>query len=100
MANWLAVQLDRAGLAEMSCVAGLGGNISSIVNKALSAEKIICIDGCALGCARSCLEQIGLSDIIYYELSDLGVKKKYHEDFDPMQAIEIFQQIRQKIQNY
>lgn len=98
MANWLAVQLDRAGLAEMSCIAGIGGNISSIVNKALTA-KTIGIDGCALGCVRSCLKQIGLSDMIYYELSEFGVKKKYHEDFDHLQAIEIFQQIKQKIQN-
>lgn len=26
MANHLAVQLDRTGLAEMSCIAGVGGN--------------------------------------------------------------------------
>jgi uncharacterized metal-binding protein len=29
MANYLAVQLDRQGLAEMSCIAGVGGNVKS-----------------------------------------------------------------------
>ena len=27
MANYLAVQLDRKGVAEMSCIVGVGGNV-------------------------------------------------------------------------
>jgi uncharacterized metal-binding protein len=29
MANYLAIQMDRKNLAEMSCIAGVGGNAKS-----------------------------------------------------------------------
>jgi hypothetical protein len=33
LSNHLAVRLDRAGLAEMSCIAGVGGQVPSLVRK-------------------------------------------------------------------
>src|SRR6516164_4539372 len=36
MANYFAVQLDRSGIAEMSCIAGVGGNVKKLVKTALS----------------------------------------------------------------
>ncbi len=34
MANYLALQLDRQGEAEMSCIAGVGGNVKNLVRLA------------------------------------------------------------------
>ena len=31
MANYVAVQLDRRGAAEMSCIAGVGGDVPSLL---------------------------------------------------------------------
>ena len=31
MANYLALQLDRQGEAEMSCIAGVGGNVKNFL---------------------------------------------------------------------
>ncbi|HOO09571.1 MAG TPA: putative zinc-binding protein, partial [Cyclobacteriaceae bacterium] len=45
MANYLAIKLDRAGLAEMSCIAGVGGNVKNLVRTAKSGRKLIAIDG-------------------------------------------------------
>lgn len=55
MANYIAVQLDRMDVAEMSCIAGVGGNVKSLVRTATSGRKIIVIDGCPLACSKACL---------------------------------------------
>jgi len=98
MANYLAVQLDRRQVAEMSCIAGVGGNVKKLVRTALSGRKIIAIDGCPLACSKACLNNHAVEPDVHIELSRLGVKKKQHEDFDSEQAKEIFSFLQQQIQ--
>jgi uncharacterized metal-binding protein len=86
MANHLAVALDRRGLAEMSCIAGVGGDVPKLVRIAKSGRRIIAIDGCALACARHCLARHGVEPSEYHLLSDQGVRKRYQTDFDPLEA--------------
>jgi len=89
MTNWLAIQLDRRGVAEMSCIAGVGGDVRSLVRKATGGRPIIAIDGCALECARSCLARHDVTPDVHHRLSDDGVRKRLGEDFDPAQAEEV-----------
>lgn len=93
MANRIAVNLDRRGIAEMSCIAGVGGGVPHLVKKAQAASNIIAIDGCALGCAKACLLRAGISPGIYYELRKLGAKKSFHEDYDLAECRKIEEQI-------
>jgi uncharacterized metal-binding protein len=86
LANYVAVRLDRLGVAEMSCIAGVGGGVKPLVNKAASGRPIIAIDGCALGCVKRCLARHHVEPEHYYQLSEWGVTKRYHEDFDRAQA--------------
>lgn len=86
MANRIAVDIDRKGIAEMSCIAGIGGSVKALVSKAKSASVIIGIDGCRLHCVRHCLKKEGLSCSMHYDLSDWGVLKKFHQDFDDTEA--------------
>ncbi|HIQ43079.1 MAG TPA: zinc-binding protein [Pseudomonas oleovorans] len=81
LANTLAVRLDRAGLAEMSCIAGVGGRVASLVSKANSGRPILAIDGCRLQCVRGCLNQHGVLASEYLVLSEQGLKKRYSKDF-------------------
>ncbi|MBI2729549.1 MAG: putative zinc-binding protein [Sphingobacteriales bacterium] len=97
MANYLAVQLDRLNVAEMSCIAGVGGNVKKLVHTALSGRRIIAIDGCPLACSKACLRNHNLVPDEHFELAGLGVSKRNHEDFDIKQADEIFGMIRYKI---
>lgn len=90
MTNWLALKLDRTGRAEMSCIAGVGGDVPSLVRKATSGRPVIAIDGCALECAKHCLERHGVEPAVHHRLSNAGVRKKYGQDFDPEQAEEVF----------
>ena len=86
MANHLANSLDRRGLAEMSCIAGVGGDVPKLVRLAKSGRRIIGIDGCALACVRSCLARHGVAPSDYHLLSDHGVRKRYQMDFDREEA--------------
>lgn len=80
LANTLAVRLDREGLAEMSCISGVGGDVAPLVNKALSERPIVVLDGCALHCAKNCLKRHGVVPDLHIDLSRRGIKKRYHED--------------------
>lgn len=86
MANHLALQLDRRGQAEMSCIAGVGGDVPKLVRTAKSGRPIIAIDGCALACVRNCLARHDVVAETHHILSDLGVRKRYSTDFDPDEA--------------
>lgn len=86
MANHLALQLDRAGLAEMSCIAGVGGGVEGLVRTARSGRRIVALDGCVLHCVRACLAQAGVEPDVHLTLSEYGVKKRKHSDFDPDEA--------------
>lgn len=97
MANYLAVKMDREGVAEMSCIAGVGGNVKKLVRTALSGKKIIVIDGCPLACSKACLKNHNIFPDTHFELTALGVNKRQHEDFDLMQANEIFSTIIEKV---
>jgi uncharacterized metal-binding protein len=81
LANQLAIELDRENLAEMSCIAGVGGGVKKLVKLAQSGRPIIALDGCALHCVKHCLEKQGVSATHHFTLSEFGLKKHYKTDF-------------------
>jgi uncharacterized metal-binding protein len=95
MANHIAVKLDRLKVAEMSCIAGVGGEVRPLVRTAKSGRPIIALDGCPLHCAAQILKRHGLQADKHYDLSKMGVKKRPHEDFDPAEAARHLQTIVQ-----
>lgn len=87
MANHLALRLDEEKIAEMSCVAGVGGDVPQLVHKATDPErKKIVLDGCPLACARNCLKRHHVEPDVHIILTEHGVKKRYHNAFDPEEA--------------
>lgn len=92
MANHLALRLDRAGAAEMSCIAGVGGGVVGLVRTARSQRPILPLDGCVLRCVSACLANAGVVADTHLVLSDFGVKKRRHADFDPAQAEAVYLQ--------
>ena len=93
LANHVALQMDRRGVAEMSCIAGVGGDVPQLVRLAKSGRPIIALDGCPLVCVRSRLARHGLAPERHYQLHQYGVKKRTHQDFDPGQAAEVLARI-------
>lgn len=90
MANALAVRLDRHGAAEMSCIAGLGGDVGSLVRLAKSGRPILALDGCALVCVEATLRRHGLTPDAHMVLSRFGVRKRRHTDYDQQEADDLF----------
>ncbi len=97
MANHIAVKLDRSQKAEMSCIAGVGGNVKALVKVAKAKRKIVVIDGCPLACAKACLTNQGIEPTLHIKLSDSGIKKQQHVDFDLEEANKLFEEIVSKI---
>lgn len=93
MANHVALQLDRRGVAEMSCIAGVGGDVPALVRLAASGRTILAVDGCPVACARRCLARHGLAPDMHLELGTLGVRKQLHADFDAVQASAIVERV-------
>ena len=94
LANSLALRLDRACLAEMSCIAGVGGHVPALVNKAKSGRLIVALDGCPLHCVKGCLAQHGLKPDVHLTLSEFGVRKRYGEECRESVADALFAEIR------
>lgn len=91
LANQVALRLDRSGAAEMSCIAGVGGDVPHLLKIARSGRPILALDGCPLVCVASTLARQGLAARRHYQLQQYGVKKRQHEDFDPEQAATVLQ---------
>ena len=70
-----ARNLTQAGAGKMYCLAGIGGNVSGIIETTKSAEKILAIDGCPVSCTKKLLERNGFKDFKYLLLSELGLQK-------------------------
>jgi len=93
MANQMALWLDREGLAEMSCIAGVGGGVVGLQKIAQSGRPILALDGCRLHCVSACLQQAGVTADSHITLGDYGVRKKHHADFERHQAHSIYDTI-------
>lgn len=96
LANYIAVKMDRRGLAEMSCIAGVGGDVKALVKTAQSGREIIAIDGCPLACVKNSLKRHGIEPDHHYLLNEMGIKKVQHGDFEHEDAARIMKIIKDK----
>lgn len=92
-ANMIAIKMDRENIAEMSCIAGVGGDVKPLVRTAKSGRDIIAIDGCPLACCKSSLARHDVQPKHHYVLSDFDVPKINGEDPDPDLFMRTYQQI-------
>ena len=98
LANQVALRLDRKGVAEMSCIAGVGGDVPHLLKTALSGRPIVALDGCPLVCVKSTLARHGIAPDRHYQLQYYGVKKRKHEDFDDEQAATVLARVEADLQ--
>ncbi|EMU5673794.1 zinc-binding protein [Pseudomonas aeruginosa] len=85
-----ALRLDRARLAEMSCIAGVGGDVPLLVRRARSGRPILALDGCPLHCVKGCLARHEVVPTLHLTLSEHGLKKRYGEDCEAQDAERLF----------
>lgn len=75
LTNEAARRLDSQKLAKFFCLAGVGGRVSGMVASVKGADGVLVIDGCAVGCAKHCMTQVGIEDYQYLVVTDLEIKK-------------------------
>jgi uncharacterized metal-binding protein len=97
MANHIALELDRVDVAEMSCIAGVGGDVPSLVKLAKSGRPVVAVDGCPLECVRNCLARHGVTPDLHFQLGEHGVRKRYHMQFDPAEAAVLVREVAEDV---
>jgi uncharacterized metal-binding protein len=97
LANHVAVRLDRLGIAEMSCIAGVGGDVRALVKKATAGRPVMAIDGCPLTCCEQVLAAKGIEPVRLIRLHDLGLKKRQHVDFDEAEREAVFRRVLEEL---
>ena len=70
-----ARKLNKEGVGNMFCLAGVGGRVAGIMEKTKGASRILAIDGCQLDCARLTLEQAEIKGFSHLRVTDLGMEK-------------------------
>ncbi|MEK5443997.1 putative zinc-binding protein [Fredinandcohnia sp. FSL W7-1320] len=92
-ANTIAIKMDRENIAEMSCIAGVGGDVKPLVKTAKSGRDIIAIDGCPLACCKHILARHNIETKHHFVLTNFNVPKKQHEDPDPRLTLDTYNKI-------
>ncbi|MFO1478477.1 MAG: putative zinc-binding protein [Verrucomicrobiota bacterium] len=75
LADHTARRLQKLGAAKMSCLAGVGGRVSSIMATVQNAPGILMIDGCPLECGAHVLRGAGFTGFKQIKLHELGIRK-------------------------
>jgi uncharacterized metal-binding protein len=75
-ANSAMIELDRNGMGNGYCLAGVGADLSGFVESARAGRTIL-IDGCPVGCGRKTFEKHGITPSFYCVVTELGIEKKH-----------------------
>jgi uncharacterized metal-binding protein len=88
LADHTARRLQELGVARMTCLAGVGGRVKSILATVNAAPERLMIDGCPLECGAHTLRLAGITEFQQFRLHELGVSK-YHSEVsaDTVQAL-------------
>ncbi|MGV1049425.1 MAG: putative zinc-binding protein [Solirubrobacterales bacterium] len=97
LANYIAVRLDRLGIAEMSCIAGVGGDVRALVKKVTAGRPVLAIDGCPLTCCEHVLGAKGVEPLRLIRLHDLGLRKRQHADFGAEERELVFRRVLEEL---
>jgi uncharacterized metal-binding protein len=76
IADDVSRKLRRDGFAspKASCLAGIGAGIQPFIDTAKTADEVVTVDGCEVGCARKVIENIGLTPRSFV-LTKMGLTK-------------------------
>ncbi len=79
VANNIMIELDKDGVGNAYCLAGVGAALSGFIESAKAAKTVI-IDGCPVGCAKKAFAKYGLEPSRYFVVTETGIEKKHAFD--------------------
>ncbi len=96
LSNRAAIELTQEGFGKMFCLAGIGSDLSSFVQSAKDAPRMIAIDGCDVGCAKAILERTEVPLKDYIVLTTLGIEKNKDFDLKHLDVQSVKEEIKRK----
>ena len=97
LANSVAVKLHREKITNMSCIAGVGGDVTSLVKTAKTAETILALDGCPLACVEKCLKRHEINPNEHIVLTDLKLTKNCTSEASEEEFKSVYHHVLEKI---
>lgn len=76
IANNVMIELDKKGMGNAYCLAGIGAALSGFVESAKAAKTIV-VDGCPVGCGKKAFEKYGIEASRYFVITELGIEKTH-----------------------
>ena len=74
LTNEAANELEKRGLGQKACLAGVGAGIEFKIKDSKEAARRIALDGCKLCCVKRILENAGITGNISIVALDSGIK--------------------------
>jgi len=96
LADQVMRTLSRDGVADSTCLAAMGADLSGFLESARNATRNIVIDGCKVACGKRIFEKNGIA-FQHYVMTDFGVEKgktKITEDLIESVAEEIAKKVQ------
>ena len=97
LANDVALALDHTGVAEMSCIAGVGGGVPGLVKIARSGRPIVAIDGCQMHCVTHCLANADVAPTEHVRLYEQGFRKRRGQTYGEGEVTAVADQVGELI---
>jgi uncharacterized metal-binding protein len=79
VSNRAMIELEKKGMGNAYCLAGIGADLSGFVESAKAANTIL-IDGCPVACGKKSFEKHGITPTRYIVVTELGVEKNHNFD--------------------
>ncbi len=99
LANAAGVKLTVEGRGRIFCLAGIGGHVSSMLESAKAAKRVVAIDGCKVACSKCTLEHAGFEVTDYVVVTELGIKKTKDFTLDEKEIGKVFDAVVEKLKN-
>jgi uncharacterized metal-binding protein len=78
-ANNAMIELDKGGIGNAYCLAGIGAALSGFIESAKAAKTVV-IDGCPVGCAKKVFEKYSIIPTQYFVVTEMGIEKNHKFD--------------------
>ena len=95
--NEAAKRLTGEGVGRFFCLAGVGGDISGIVETTKGADEVVVLDGCSVGCAKAIVEKVAAPITCYVDATQLGIEKNPSFDMTDQQIETVCAAVRQAV---
>lgn len=92
ISNNLMIALDKQGIGNAYCLAGVGAALSGFIESARAAKTIV-IDGCPVACGKKAFEKYGLEPSKYFVITELGITKTHDFDTIALESEEVLGKI-------